>query len=259
MTVEFRPVDAGEEGLAAHRHPAGAAHPRTVDHQCVERHGGFQPVFARGERHELHHHHRADGHALVVALAPRVDQLAEQLRHQPVEALRTVVRGDVEVARHGTHLVGVDQHVARLGAHDDIGPDTVLVQPLDLRIDRRRAYAAGDEKITPTAQRLGRQGYELRRVPQRTGEIGQRVAGFQRADLARRDADRLRHDRDRTGRAVVIGHRQRHPLALLVGTDDDELSGQRRSRHTRRLDPHPENPRREFRLFYDSKHILFLD
>ena len=134
-----------------------------------------------------------------------------------------------------------------------------LRQPLDLRIDRRRAYAAGDEKITPTAQRLGRQGYELRRVPQRTGEIGQRVAGFQRADLARRDADRLRHDRDRTGRAVVIGHRQRHPLALLVGTDDDELSGQRRSRHTRRFDPHPENPRREFRLFYDSKHILFLD
>ena len=144
----------------------------------------------------------------------------------------------MEVAGHGPHLVGVDQHLAALGPDDDVGLDAVLVQPLDLRIDRGRADAAPDEEVAPPAQLLGPQSDELRRTAQRPGEVGQRVADLQGADLARRDADGLRNDRYAALLRVEVGAGERTARARLVGPHDDELPGQRRSGHAGRADPH---------------------
>ena len=63
----------------------------------------------------------------------------------------------------------------------------VLVQPLDLGIDGRRAHTARNEENALAAQLVERLGHEVRRTAQRSGEVGQRVARFQCADLARGD------------------------------------------------------------------------
>ncbi len=75
-----------------------------------------------------------------------IHQLFQQLRNQSVESLRTVVRSDMQPVGHSTHLVGVNQHIARLGTDNHIGPHTALVQPLDLRINGSGTHTARNER-----------------------------------------------------------------------------------------------------------------
>ena len=150
--VELRAVDAREARFAADRHAAGSAHARTVDHQRVERHGGFQAVFLRGEGNEFHHDHRPDGDTFVVVFALFLDQFADQGRYESFEAFGTVVGGDIEVFGDGAHGVGVDEHLFVFGADNDIRFYAVLPEPFDLRIDRGRAHAARYEEVVPFAQ-----------------------------------------------------------------------------------------------------------
>ncbi len=256
--VELRAIDAREARPSADRHAAGAAHARAVNHQRVERHGGFQSVFLRGEGHELHHDHRPDGHAFVVVPALSLDEFFDHLRHQPLETLRTVVGGDVEVFGHGPHGVGVDQHVARLRADDDIGFDAVFPEPFDLRIDRGRAHAARHEEVAPFAELFDGHFDEFRGVAQRPCEVGESVALFECADFARRGADGLRDDRHAALRGVEVGDRERNALAVFVAAHDDELSGLRRTRYARCEDLHQPDAFREASFFKNGVHCVVL-
>ena len=256
--VELRAVDAREARPSADRHAAGAAHARTVDHQRVERHGGLQTVFLRGEGHELHHDHRSDGHAFVVVPALFFDEFLDDLRHQSFEALRTVVGGDVEVLGDGPHGVGIDQHVARLRADDDVGADPVFPEPFDLRIDRGRAHSARYEEVVPFAKFLDGDFDELRGVAQRPCEVGEGVALFECAYLARRGADGLRDDRHAALRGVEIGNCERNAFAVFVDAHDDELSGLCRTRYARCEDLHQPDAFREASFFKNGVHYVVL-
>lgn len=214
------------------------AHARAVDHQRVERHGCPEPVFFRGERHEFHHDPGPDGDTFVVMPALFFDQLLDDLRDEPLEPFRTVVGGDVEVFGYGTHGVGIDEHVAGLGADDDIGRDAVLAEPFDLGVDRGGAHAARYEEVAPPAELAGLHRYEFRGVSQRACEIGEGIARIQRAYFACRGADGLRHDGDAALRGVVVRDRERDAFAVLVDADDDELPGLRRMCDARCEDLH---------------------
>ena len=48
MGIKFGSINARKEGLATNTHAAGSAHTRTIDHQCIERHGGFERVWPYG-------------------------------------------------------------------------------------------------------------------------------------------------------------------------------------------------------------------
>ena len=223
--VEFGAIDTGEDGLAAHRDAAGAAHARTIDHQRIERYDRRQGVLLGRERHELHHNHRTDGHADVVLLAPVVDQVFDQGRYHTFEAFAAVVGSDVEIVRYTGHLLGIDQHRLGLGTDDDIRFHPVFVKPFYLRIDRSRTHAARYKQEAFLAQGVEIFVNELRGVPQRTDEIGQRIALLQGAELAGRGSDSLRDDRYRALLGVVIGDGQGYSFAEFVDANDDELSG----------------------------------
>ncbi len=238
VTVELGSVDTREEHASAHAHAACAAHARAVDHKRVERDGRRQRIAACGHRDELHHYHRAYGHALVVVLAAGLDKLLHQRRDHAVKAFGAVVGGYMQALGRLTHQVGIDQHIARLGADYHVAPYTVLRQPLDLRVDRCGADTAGHEQPAPAAQLVERHRDEVRRPSERTGEVGQRLAHAQSADLTSRQTYGLDDDRDTAFGCVVVGDRQGDSFAPLVGAHYDELAGQGCPRHSRRRNTH---------------------
>ena len=110
MTIELWAINAGEESLATHTHTARATHTCTIHHQGVERYGSRELILAGCERHELHHNHRADSHALVVVLTLIVNQILNLGSHHTLETSRAVVGCDIEVVGNLLHLLGVDEH-----------------------------------------------------------------------------------------------------------------------------------------------------
>ena len=184
------------------------------------------------------------------------DQLPDQRRHESLETLRTVVGGDVEVFGYGAHGVGVDQHVACLGADDDVGLHAVFPEPFDLRVDRGRAHAARHEEVAAFAQLFDGHFDEFRRVAQRTCEVGEGIALVQCADFARRGADGLRDDGHAALRSVEIGDRERNALAVFVDAHDDELSGLRRAGHARCEDLHQPDALCEESFFKNGVHYI---
>lgn len=202
--------------------------------------------------------HRTDGHADVVLLAPVVDQVFDQGRYHTFEAFAAVVGSDVEIVRYAGHLLGIDQHRLGLGTDDDIGFHPVFVQPFYLRIDRSRTHAARYEQEAFLAQGVEIFVNELRGVPQRTDEIGQRIALLQGAELAGRGSDSLRDDRYRALLGVVIGDGQGYSFAEFVDADDDKLSGFCRSCYAGRMNAHQIDVLREHSFFKDCVHYFFI-
>jgi hypothetical protein len=98
---------------------------------------------------------------------------------------------------------------------------------LGLRKDRRDAEAAAD---ADHLVRMADRGRHAHRPDQR---VQPRAGAARLLHLARRLADRLDDQRDRAALAVVVGDRQRDPLAMLVQHDDDELPGPGGARHQR--------------------------
>ena len=151
MPVELRAIHAGKARLAPDSHPAGTAHTRSIDHQRIEADDRFDPVFERRLRDEFHHNHRTDGDHLVVMLALIVDQIAQQSRHQSFIPRAAVIRGDINVSGHGFHLVDENQRILVFRPDNHIGFDTMLGEPLHLRINRCGTYSARHEQDTLAA------------------------------------------------------------------------------------------------------------
>ena len=145
------------------------------------------------------------------------DQFVDHLRNKPFEAFGAVVGGDMEVFGHGAHRVGVNEHVAGLGADDHVGLDAVFLEPFDLRIDRSGAHAACEEEVMPLAEFVERHFDEFGGVAERACEVGERFARFERTDFARRSADGLRYDGDAALFGVEVGDRERNAFAVFIG------------------------------------------
>ncbi len=132
----------------------------------------------------------------------------------------------------------------------------MFVKPFYLRIDRSRTHAARYKQEAFLAQGVEIFVNELRGVPQRTDEIGQRIALLPGAELAGRGSDSLRDDRYRALLGVVIGDVQGYSFAEFVDANDDELSGFCRSCYAGRMNAHQINVLREHSFFKDCVHYF---
>ena len=142
-----------------------------------------------------------------------------------MKSFATVVGRNVDISGYGLHLIDKNQRILILRSNNHIGLNTVLRQPLDLRIDRGRSHTSCYEQNLLAAQNFGILLHKIRRTAQRTCKIGQLIADVHRTQFFRRKTDRLRHDGHPTFLRIVIGYRQRNTLSLLVKPHDDKLSG----------------------------------
>ena len=239
MAVELGTVDAAELHLVADTYAAGAAHAGAVDHHAVEAHDGGQVVLFGGERDELHHRQRSDGHTVAVvdtALAELVDLGC----YQPLLAVAAVVGHDVQVVAHGAQLVLVEEQVFGASADDDVGGDTLSEGPLHLWEHGSDAHAAGhEEQAFELALRVFL--YQLARPPQRTHDGVEVVALVHRRQLACCLADNLEDDDHRLALVDDVADGQGYAFAVLVRDDDDELARLAAERYPRSVNLHPVN------------------
>ena len=103
-------------------------------------------------------------------------------------------------------------------AGDHVHLAAVVMQPFRLRKRDSRAQAAADDARALRTCELGG-------VPQRPGEIEQRVARLHLGETHGGGAHRLEDDRDGAGLRVAVVHGERDALALLVDAQHDELTG----------------------------------
>ena len=96
--------------------------------------------------------------------------------------------------------------------------------------------------------------YELRRLTERAGEIGQSATLFEGHYLTGGSTDSLYHDADCPLLPVVIGNRQRYPLPVVGTADYHELTGLGRLGYARRFDIHQPDIRRKQPFFYYPEH-----
>lgn len=183
MAIELGAIYAGEEYLSTYTYTARTTHTRAIDHQRIERYGCRQRVLLRGERHELHHNHRADGYTLVVALSFVINQILDFGRNHTLETARAIICGDIQIICNLGHLLGIYQHRGALCTDNNIGLATVLIQPLYLRIYGSSTYATRNKEVTTALKLLFREVNKLRRVTQRACKIGYIIAFTKRAQL----------------------------------------------------------------------------
>ncbi len=133
---------------------------------------------------------------------------------RPVDA---VVGRDDQLVRYRGHLVLEDEEA--LGPRADDRDELVAgpLQGLRDRIDRRDADAAADADD-------GAEVLDLALASQRPDHVEDALTESVGRHLLRRGADRLEDDRDEARLPVEVGDRQRDPLRVVVGAEDDELS-----------------------------------
>ena len=105
----------------------------------------MQIVFLRGEANEFHHDHGADGDTCIVGFAFVFDKVVDFCGNHAVEAIGTVVGGDVKRAVQIFEFFFVNDGLFVLEADDDIAVDAAFRQVTDLRIDRSGTDAAADK------------------------------------------------------------------------------------------------------------------
>ena len=216
MAVKLGAIDADELRHAAHGDAAGAAHARAIDHDGVERYVGRDAQFLGQQADKLHHDGGADGEALVhrLALGHGLDAGGDQ-----------TLGAGTAVVGHNHHLVG---HLAKLllqdnkariacGEHHD---DAVagLLEGLDDGQHRGATHTAGSADH-------GAEVLNMRGTAQRTGHVGQTVAGIEGAHAVGRYADALHHQRQRALFLVGISDGQGDALTAVARTHDDKMAG----------------------------------
>ena len=222
--VEFWAIHAGKLGLAADTHAAGAAHAGAIHHQGVERNGAGDVEFLGHLGDETHHDHRADGDDLVVAVAG-VDELAQLVGHEAFGAVGGVVGGDVQVG-DGAQFVLEDEERFRTHAHDDVGGDAVLVEPLHLRIDGGDADTAAHEDKPFGAALLVRQVDELGGTAEGSGDVVQELSLLHGGKVAGRFADSFEHDGDGAFFGITVADGQRNAFGCIRLFDNQKLPRQ---------------------------------
>jgi hypothetical protein len=226
VAVELGAVHAGELGLPADGHAAGAAHARAVHHDRVQAHLRGHLEGLRGGGHELHHDHRPDGDALVDRLA--LADLLERVGDQPLAAVGAVVRGDDDLVAGGADLVLEDQQALRPRADDGDHLVARLVEGLGLGPDHRVADAPAHAADRAALLDVGR-------LAQGAGEVQDLLALLQVAQVVGGLAHLLHDDGSDAVIRPRLGDGQGDALPRLRHPEDDELAGLGLGGHCRRV------------------------
>ena len=117
------------------------------------------------------------------------------------------------------HLLFKDHDVLAAETGDHVHLDARFPHALGHRVADGAAHAAAYHAHAFLMADLGG-------LAHRSHKVGQFVAGLHEFQHFRRLAHRLDHDGDGAGFPVIVGDGQGDALAVLVQTQDDELSGQ---------------------------------
>ena len=226
VAVELGAVDAGELGLAADRDAAAAAHAGAVDHEGVQRDGGGHAILGGQIDDGLHHRHRADGVDGRRAAAVLVlQQTLEGSGDEAGLAKRTVFGGQQQLVGDGAELVA--QHDVGRAAPADDG-DELVAGPGQRLGERKEHGGAGAAAHADDPADLA----DVGGLTERPGDVTQRLAGGHGHDVLGAAPHGLDDESDGAGHRIVVGDGQGNALALVAGTDDDELTGLARAGHT---------------------------
>ena len=119
MSVKLRTVNASKLYLAAYGNTAGTTHASTIHHDGIQADNGRDLKLLGKEANKLHHDHGADGNANVIFLSLS-HKVLDGLGNHSASAVRTVIRGNVQVSCNGFHLLFKDQKALRLTSHDHV-------------------------------------------------------------------------------------------------------------------------------------------
>ena len=123
-----------------------------------------------------------------------------------------------EQAGSRLHLLLDNDQLLIAEAGDHIHLCSGLVQCLGSGVGNGTAHAAADDSGLPDAGEIGGS-------PQRTHKVQDAVPGLQTAQQIGGQAHLLEDDGDSACFGIGIGNGERHPLAVFIDAEDDELTG----------------------------------
>ncbi len=171
----------------------------------------------------MHHRQRADSDHQIGLVS--LQDLLQRSRDKPWLAVAAIVGADDEFVGVVPEFVLPEHEILGTEAHDCRCAITGFLERPQLRIDRSDAQAAANQHDMSHL-------FDVLRQAQGTDKIRELVAfAVFVAHLARRLAERLHDNRDRSALAVVVGNRQWDALAPLVEAHHDEVTGQSGLRH----------------------------
>ena len=172
-----------------------------------------------------------------------------------MESVGPVIGGDIEVLpADRAHLILEYHQILILCALHDIRRDPLLLQPFDLRIDRRCADAAGHKENVHFPEFLRRLFGELRGTSERSHDILKEIALVQLRHPVATRADNLEDDQHGALLAVIVADGQRNALAVAIDFYNQELSRQTLRGDARCLDIHEPNLLCKFLFLQDFIH-----
>ena len=169
------------------------------------------------QTYELHHDHGADRYDAVKTHAVVV-KLLEGNRDIAIDAVGTVIRADMQVG-DSAHLIFEDDDVLCLGTLDAVDSHAVIVQPLQLTVDRSCSDTACDEADLHFLEFFDGKFSQIGRFSQRTYDIVEAVAFIELRHSLCLSADHLEYDLYGACSWIIITDCQRHPLSLVIYTN----------------------------------------
>ena len=170
-----------------------------------------------GHGDELHHDQGANGDDFVIGVA-FCNQSVQSVGDQTLFTIGAVVGHELQLAGAGTELVFQDHDVLGTEADDRVNLAAFGVQLLSHGQSDGAANAAANNGDLLLTGSLGC-------VAQGANEVLQVVALFLGVQLDGSSADNLENDGDSALLTVKTGDGQRDALAILIHTQDDELTG----------------------------------
>ena len=213
--IKLRTIDADKLGLAADGETAGSAHTGTIYHDGIKRYISREIIFLGKEAAELHHDRRTDGEHLIYMFL--VDEFLDAHGYYAFLAVASVIGHDDEFVAGCTHFIFHDDEVLASTSNHAEHSVACSFQCLDDREHWSHTYAT-------TGTDHGTEVLDVGRVAEWSHHVVNLIALVQGAKLGRGESYLLYHQRDGTFLDVGIGDGQRHALAVVIYTDDDEVA-----------------------------------
>ena len=192
VAVKFGAVYTGKLDLVADHETAGAAHAGAVDHDGVHTDDGLDTQLLGQKTYEFHHDHGADGDNAVEAHSVII-QLLEGNCDIAVDAVGAVICADMQIG-DSAHLILEDDDVLSLGTLDAVDCHAVIMEPLQLAVDRSSSYAACDEADFHFLEFFNGKFSQIGRFSQRSYDIVEAVAFIELRHSLCLSADHLEYD-----------------------------------------------------------------
>ena len=136
MSVKFRTVYACEFYFVTNDDTTGTAHTGTVYHDRVHGNDSRNIIFLSGQAAEFHHDHRSDSYTFCISFSFG-DQIIDYFCYHTTSSVRSVICCNIQVACYSFHLFFQNDQVFGLCTNDNIGINTMFMQPFYLWVNRR--------------------------------------------------------------------------------------------------------------------------